>query len=377
MQVENGLLSDMSVPERPLRILRPLRDIGETSAPYNQFSLPFRNSSSQSVSICTFFKPTIDANDGIRLFVGDGTFGGFYRLLRSVWDPKKYDIVHVHSPHIAMMLLAGQPFLNDILQSAVYTVHNSFPSYSLRNKLLMLLPFRAFPRIVFCSHASYESFPRVYKRLVGNRARVVQNGMDVARVDRVLRNRDRQRPSGTFNVAVVGRLIDIKNPLTALHAFHESCPNASRLTFIGEGPFKEIVAQSADQIDLDGHVQFTGLVPREKVYELMSDADLYLSTSKGEGLPVSTLEAMACRCPVILSDIPPHREIAEGASFIPLISSDDTSGFAREINRFHQMPRSECARIGEQCRALVEKCFNLETMHRRYEEIYKELLERD
>lgn len=86
---------------------------------------------------------------------------------------------------------------------------------------------------------------------------------------------------------------------------------------------------------------------------------------------------MACRCPVLLSDIPPHREIAAGVDYIPLIQPDDAVGFAQEIDRFGRMPRLERAKIGEQCRKLVEARFNLAVMLRGYETAYAQLVHGD
>jgi glycosyltransferase involved in cell wall biosynthesis len=127
------------------------------------------------------------------------------------------------------------------------------------------------------------------------------------------------------------------------------------------------------QSKADDRVQFTGLIAREEVFEQLLNADLFISTSRGEGLPISVLEAMACRCPVLLSDIPPHREIAEGVDFIPLVHPEDAAGFAREIKKFREMSLAERIAIGRKCRKLVEERFSLPVMHAGYEEIYAEL----
>jgi glycosyltransferase involved in cell wall biosynthesis len=78
----------------------------------------------------------------------------------------------------------------------------------------------------------------------------------------------------------------------------------------------------------------------------------------------------------LLSDIPPHREIAEGVDFIPLIQPDDVAGFAREIKRFREMPPADRAAIGQKCRKLVEERFSLDAMHAGYSAIYAQLLDR-
>ena len=100
---------------------------------------------------------------------------------------------------------------------------------------------------------------------------------------------------------------------------------------------------------------------------------MLVSTSRIEGLPVAALEAMVCGLPVVLSDIPPHREIANGATFIPLINPDNISEFAQEIDRFREMPLSLRAEIGRKCRQLAVEKFSLTKMHRRYTEIYEEM----
>ncbi|HXQ36410.1 MAG TPA: glycosyltransferase, partial [Anaerolineales bacterium] len=99
----------------------------------------------------------------------------------------------------------------------------------------------------------------------------------------------------------------------------------------------------------------------------------FVSASRGEGLPVAVLEAMACHRPVILSDIPPHREIVKDIDFIPLIQPDDVAGFARTIKKYQEMTPSERMEIGEKCRKIVEDRFSLPAMHAGYARIYSQI----
>jgi glycosyltransferase involved in cell wall biosynthesis len=115
------------------------------------------------------------------------------------------------------------------------------------------------------------------------------------------------------------------------------------------------------------------VVGRDDVYGRLAEADVFVSTSRSEGLPVAVLEAMACGRPVILSDIPPHREIATGADFIPLVPPGDAEGFARELRAFGEMAPKHREELGDRCRDLVESRFSLAEMHRSYLRIYAEV----
>ena len=364
----------MSEAKKSLSILRIMLAIRETSAPYNQFSLPLADR--HHITLCTYFPSDIVPPKTITLFEGDGSVKGFFGVLKAALSAKKYDIIHVHSPHLGLLFLIAALFSYwKFLPSTVITVHDSYEDYKLRNRLMFIPVFASFRKIVCCSKASYESFPVVFKWLAGNRLCVVQNGLDIARVDRIAANiPQQQRLTDDFTTVAISRLVDVKNPFAALRVFQESQDQTDRLVYIGDGPLRPSLLAKRSEANLENRVTFTGLIPREKVFEYLLNADLFISLSRGEGLPVSVLEAMACRCPVLLSDIPPHREIAEGVDFIPLVNPDDTAGFAREIRKFKEMPASERAWVGQKNRRIVEERFSLPAMHTGYENVYDEVL---
>jgi glycosyltransferase involved in cell wall biosynthesis len=359
-------------PGKRLSVLQILLSITETSGAYNQHCVAV--SGERDITICTYFRSSIIPPHGIALFNGDDTLAGFFRALKAAIAVKEYDIIHAHSPHVGFLFVFADLFLAGRFKpTTVYNVQNSYQNYKLRNKLLMIPVFAYFQRVVCCSDACFESFPGFYKWLGGGRLCVVPNGLDIERVDNIMKDYPRVLRSDSFTVASVGRLIDIKNPLSIVHAFRNSDDHTSRLVFIGEGHLRDALAAEVEAHGLEERVELTGLVPRDQVFERLSKADVVVSASRGEGLPVAIIEAMACGCPVILSDIEPHREIAAGADFIPLIQPDDVDGFAREIRRFRQMPAAERAGIGKKCRKIAEERFSLSTMHRRYEAIYAQV----
>lgn len=356
-----------------LRILRLELELGWENAPYNQFSLPVADQ--YDITFSTYFRAPIRVSDTIELVEGDGTFLGYVKVLRKTLRVGNFDLVHAHTPHVGCFFLAARLLFGARHVPTVFTVHNSYPSFKFRNKLLLLPVFAFFRRVVCCSRSSLESFPRIYRWLAGRRLCAIENGVDLARVDRTLREQASETSSSEFTVLSVGRLISIKNPFTLLNAFRLGSNGEGRLLYVGEGTLRDELASRIHRMAMTPRVTLLGRVSRERVFQEAASASVFVSCSFGEGLPLSVLEAMACGCPVILSNIGPHREIAGDSDAIPLVPPSDLDGFAREIDRFHRMEKSEQARIGRKCRQIVEKRFGLARMLSRYDRLYREAVD--
>lgn len=356
-----------------ISVLRLSMNFGETSAPYNQFTLPLR--AKQAITLCSYLPMTVTPPPEIKVFAGNNTIPGFLRVMKEALKQQRYDIIHIHDAVVANLFLLYVLTTNSrLLSSAVFTVHNSYENFKARNRLLLLPIFALFRKVICCSKASYESFPAPYRWLAGKRLTYVQNGMDIERVDRILAKQSAPQPTNeAFTVISIGRLIDIKNPVTLVKAFAQSNLPNGRLVFVGAGHLSDSIKATAKQLGIADRVELTGLLPRDEVYHRLQAADLFVSPSYGEGLPIAVLEAMACRRPVVLSDIAPHREIAGDQTDLPLFQADDTAGFAQAISRIAALTPAERARIGQRWRKVVDDHFSLTSMHRGYAEIYAEV----
>jgi glycosyltransferase involved in cell wall biosynthesis len=355
-----------------LSVLHLIHVLGETNSQYNEHCLPTR--AIRDLAICPFFVPELVPPPDIAVFAGDSSVPGFFRALHRAVRTRRYDAIHAHSPQTGTMLalyLLAHPG-RGLRRSTVYTVHDSFCDYKPRNKLLMLPAFAASKHVVFCSRAAYRSFPLWLRALVGSRARIVQNAADLARVDRVA-SCVPQRPRTGFTVLAVSRLEKVKDPLVLLEAFRDGTDARGRLMLVGVGRLGSVVADAVERFQLADRVEMTGLIPRDEVFVRCAQADLFVSVSRGEGLPVAVMEAMAAGVPVIVSDIPPHRELVGDADFVPLVPPSDVAGFAREIRRFQDMPAQSRTRIGAQCREHVRERFTIERMQAGYDAVYREL----
>jgi len=358
-----------------LSILHVVLSIGETNATYNEHCLPMVDE--RDISICTYSKSSLTPPKSITFFEGDGSLVGFLRNLNHALSVKSYDIVHAHSPHVGLLVILLTLFRHKkAFFSSVITIHDSYANFKLRNKLLLIPVFARYRKVICCGQASFDSFPAFYKWLAGERIGFVQNGLDIDRVDLIASKPiENTRNSDEFTVIGISRLVEVKNPYSVLKAFQLSDTQKSRLVYIGEGPMGEALKEEVRTMGLDNKVEFTGLIPREKVFSYLLQGDLFFSASRGEGLPIAVLEAMACGCPVLLSDIPPHREIANGVDFIPLADPDELEVFAQKINSIAALSKTERESLGQKCRKLVEDRFSLKAMHAGYAKVYSQVID--
>lgn len=81
----------------------------------------------------------------------------------------------------------------------------------------------------------------------------------------------------------------------------------------GTGPEKDECLLLANKIK--GRVTYIGAVPQSELARAMQNAHVYILSSFFEGLPLALLEAMACGCRVIATEVPGVRELFETGFF--------------------------------------------------------------
>ena len=82
------------------------------------------------------------------------------------------------------------------------------------------------------------------------------------------------------------------------------------LCLLGDGPL--LLSACRQLAGNQQNIFLPGLV--HNVADYLRAADLFVSASHAEGMPNAVLEALAASLPVILSDIPAHREVLENCS---------------------------------------------------------------
>ena len=122
---------------------------------------------------------------------------------------------------------------------------------------------------------------------------------------------------------VVGANTPSKRHDVALAAFAEAVPAPWRLVFVQR---RKARARPAER------VIWLEAMSREEIVVLMQTAGALIQPSLYEGFGLPVLEAMACGCAVVASDIPPFREITAGnALLFPPNDFEKLTGALREV----------------------------------------------
>jgi len=172
----------------------------------------------------------------------------------------------------------------------------------------------------------------------------------------------------------VGRLDagkNVANLLLALQRLSRRGPSW-KAVLCGDGPLLDQLQRLVRQLDLSERVVLAGYLPT--VWSLLKRADLVATVSLFEGQPNAVLEAMACGCPVVASDIPAHREFLDEGSAV-FVDPRVPDVIATGIEDVLEAPEEAARRA----RAARDKAANLSpaTIAPQYHEFYLEVLGSD
>lgn len=122
--------------------------------------------------------------------------------------------------------------------------------------------------------------------------------------------------------------------------------------------YKKHVVQLAERLNLleDGRLQF--VEPHDRVAELLPALDIFVLTSRAEGIPTAVLEAQACGIPVVSNNIGAIAEAVIDGQTGFISPSADTVTLSERIERLIQDPALR-QKMGKQSREHAEAQFSI------------------
>lgn len=136
------------------------------------------------------------------------------------------------------------------------------------------------------------------------------------------------KPADSPRILFVGGGDPRKNVDTVIAALSTITARQTKavLEIVGNYP-KSVRRTLLAQVPASSSVQFHDRLSDEQLAERYTQATLAVVASRAEGFSMPVIEAMACGCPVIASDIPAHRELVTNST--ARFAANDVAGLAR------------------------------------------------
>lgn len=208
-------------------------------------------------------------------------FIALYKILKKI----PFNVLHLHSSKAGVVgRMIG---FYSALKCVVYTpnaaafLRTDIPEGQVKKYERIEKFFSLFKaKIISSSRSEYDAYTRLKIK-----SKIIQNGVNIQANNQLKKNNE------VFNVVTCGKITTQKDPcfLNEIAAFFKD-DSSINFTWIGDGKLKS---------DLK-NVTITGWSSKKQVHQHLSEADLYISTSSWEGLPLAGIEAMAFGLPLLL-----------------------------------------------------------------------------
>lgn len=275
-----------------------------------------------------------------------------YIILRRIDD---IDIIHLHSSK-AGFLGRIVSFLLGESKKTIYTPHAiSFlrldVSTQKRKIFIAMEKFASFfgGKIVACSQSEKEA---IEEQGIKN-VTFINNGIKPLKIEKKVNISDK------IIIISVGRLSIQKNPklFNDIALEFKDNPNI-QFIWCGDGELKSELTSP--------NIKCTGWIERKKLENYLANADIYLSTSLWEGLPLSVLEAMSIGLPVVLSNCVGNKDLVENNGFLYKNKKMCMISIKKLLN-----DKALYDNLGRYSKKFFKESFNLKSMATNYLNLYK------
>ncbi|MFH1366684.1 MAG: glycosyltransferase family 4 protein [Patescibacteria group bacterium] len=208
------------------------------------------------------------------------------------------------------------------------------------------------------------------KHLGAKEYKIVWNGIDSHIFHRRQTNIKTQLKISGNNkiITFVGRLIEAKGVQDLIEVYYYlSHKYKITLLIIGKGNFEYKLKEKAKDFK---DIIFLGEITKEEIVDILSVTDIFINPSYSEGLPTSVLEAGACSCPVVATDVGGTNEIIENGKNGYLFCPHNLKDLQQKIDTLLNK-RDTAAFFGDQLRKKIVSKFDWSVIQKQFFNVIK------
>jgi glycosyltransferase involved in cell wall biosynthesis len=298
--------------------------------------------------------------------------------LESVPDLRTYDIVHIHGvfnlDHIFIARLLFKMKIPYIVSMHGNLMEQALQHSKLKKKVALELFIKNMLNKASTLHAlAKEEQIDIEKLVHNNNFKIIHNGVEIFNNSKTIK----KFSDNILKLLFIGR-IDINHKgldtlLDAVEKQKEIWRDKVRLYLVG--PFntksdEEFVRNRLeDNIWLKEIVKIEGPKYGDEKNNYYDNCDLFIHTSRYEGMPMAVLEAMQVGMPCLVT---PGTNMAnimkESAGGV--VVNDDVDSIIEGIESIKNLSKEEFLKIGENARRWCAEYLNWDSIATQYEEMY-------
>lgn len=267
----------------------------------------------------------------------------FVLEIKNFLDKHKYEVVHFHSTNALFGAIGAK--LSKTKPKTVFTFHGLSildPNYKKTIPLKpifcfifkFLLMFVNVPVFVAQNNLTYAKKLRLVKK-----GFVIYNGipkplfLDRKEAQRTFEKITKSNLDNKFVIGSIGRLVYQKNYEFLIKLFPEilKIKKEAVLILIGEGGERERLKKLITRLGLQNKVFLLGEI--REASKLIKGFDLFVLPSRYEGLPITLIEALFAKVPVLASDVGGNKEILPSEMLFDLNCKEDFINEVRMLDR--------------------------------------------
>ncbi|WP_432772792.1 glycosyltransferase family 4 protein [Francisella salimarina] len=239
-----------------------------------------------------------------------------YKQLKKLIINEQYNIVHCHTPVPSVLTRLAAKSIKQ-KPKIIYTAHG-FHFYK-GSKYINWLAFYQIEKYLskytdVLITINQEDYSIAKAKFKAKKTELVNGvGIDIDKFRPVLSNEkaELRKKHGfdekDFIITYVAELVKNKRQLDLIKAVQQVNNSKIKLLLIGQGIEHSNYSEYIKNNNLDNKVELVGY--QNNINEWLNIADLYVSTSEREGLPINILEAMTVGVPVLASNCRGNRDL--------------------------------------------------------------------
>ena len=299
------------------------------------------------------------------------------RYLRRIIKEREIQIIHAHQAvegiHAYAATLASRT-------KFVLSFHGG--SFDLKNRLALKFLIPRAAHNIFVSESSRRWYATAIGLKTNDNFSIVSNGVDQKRLAPSAKDlrRELNLPADSLLFGMIGNFLaaHIKDQMTVCRALPKVFSVVGNAHFVFAGRVTENGAENfracvafCEKNRLAERVHFLG--ERHDVSDILAALDLFVFSSRREGMPIAVAEAMLAGVPVVMTDIEPLLEISNDGKYAEIFKVGDDARLAEIIIELLRDPTRRRA-LAAKALNHAQRIYSIETHLQNLKKIYESVI---